>query len=241
MYEHERQRVQERSKPTCLRSDMQVAHGGAILLINAEADPRVCAATCKWPREGPSCSLTNEFVHGCTNTSDSECRSVADPRVCAATCKWPMEVPSCSLTIHQIPKNPQMRAFGYLVEPADKPGSVVDNHSSGTGVTTGLLQPTRRHRGSRFSLPIWSCFRWGLPSHRVLPLVRCALTAPFHPYLRPPVKVGRRYIFCCTFRRLTPPRNYLAPCPAKPGLSSPQNQRIYSAVAWPAPGPIFLQ
>jgi len=30
----------------------------------------------------------------------------------------------------------------------------------------------------------------------------------------------RRYIFCGTFRRLTPPRNYLAPCPTEPGLSS---------------------
>ncbi len=30
----------------------------------------------------------------------------------------------------------------------------------------------------------------------------------------------RRYLFCCTFRRLTPPRCYLAPCPVEPGLSS---------------------
>ncbi len=29
-----------------------------------------------------------------------------------------------------------------------------------------------------------------------------------------------RYIFCCTGRRLTPPRRYLAPCPMEPGLSS---------------------
>jgi len=29
-----------------------------------------------------------------------------------------------------------------------------------------------------------------------------------------------RYIFCCTFRRLAPPRYYLAPCPVEPGLSS---------------------
>ena len=29
-----------------------------------------------------------------------------------------------------------------------------------------------------------------------------------------------RYIFCGTFRRLTPPRRYLAPCPVEPGLSS---------------------
>ena len=31
--------------------------------------------------------------------------------------------------------------------------------------------------------PIWSCSRWGLPCRRMLPPARCALTAPFHPYL----------------------------------------------------------
>jgi hypothetical protein len=30
----------------------------------------------------------------------------------------------------------------------------------------------------------------------------------------------RRYAFCCTFRRLAPPRSYLAPYPSEPGLSS---------------------
>ena len=66
-------------------------------------------------------------------------------------------------------------------------------------------------------IPIWSCSGWGLPSPCLLPATRCALTAPFHPY---PTEVGR-YPFCCTFRRLTPPRCYLAPCPVEPGLSSP--------------------
>ena len=46
--------------------------------------------------------------------------------------------------------------------------------------------------------------------------MRCALTAPFHPY---PVYT-RRFIFCCTFRGLTPPRRYLALCSTEPGLSS---------------------
>jgi hypothetical protein len=32
---------------------------------------------------------------------------------------------------------------------------------------------------------------------------------------------GRRCVFCGTFRGLTPPRRYLAPCPMEPGLSSP--------------------
>ena len=53
----------------------------------------------------------------------------------------------------------------------------------------------------------------------LLPATRCALTAPFHPYRRP--RALRRYTFCCTFRRLAPPRRYLAPCPVEPGLSSP--------------------
>ena len=33
--------------------------------------------------------------------------------------------------------------------------------------------------------PIWSCFRWSLPCYELLLVVRCALTAPFHPYLCP--------------------------------------------------------
>lgn len=33
--------------------------------------------------------------------------------------------------------------------------------------------------------PIWSCFRWSLPCYELLLVVRCALTAPFHPYLFP--------------------------------------------------------
>ena len=33
-------------------------------------------------------------------------------------------------------------------------------------------------------IPIWSCSERGLPSPRLLPAARCALTAPFHPYHR---------------------------------------------------------
>ena len=32
--------------------------------------------------------------------------------------------------------------------------------------------------------------------------------------------IVRRFALCCTIRRLTPPRRYLAPCPVEPGLSS---------------------
>ena len=39
------------------------------------------------------------------------------------------------------------------------------------------------------------------------------------PLPAPLLALGR-FAFCCTFRRLTPPRRYLAPCPLEPGLSS---------------------
>jgi hypothetical protein len=109
-----------------------------------------------------------------------------------------------------------------VAEPACKPGSVVDSHSSGRTVTGALEQPTRRRRGPRHCLPIWSCSRWGLPCR---PVARLAvrsyrtispLPAPCRPETAGPLAVS----FCCTFRRLAPPRRYLAPCPVEPGLSS---------------------
>jgi|GEM_PF-5869679 len=78
---------------------------------------------------------------------------------------------------------------------------------------------------------IWSCSRRGLPCREPLPVARCALTAPFHPCRLERV---RRFAFCCTFRRLAPPRDYLAPCPAEPGLSS-VHITMHTAAAWPTP------
>lgn len=78
-------------------------------------------------------------------------------------------------------------------ESADKPGSVVDNHSSAIRVTAYLQRPTRESVWATHATqsedwtarsPIWSCSGRGLPCHRVLPPARCALTAPFHPYRR---------------------------------------------------------
>jgi len=36
--------------------------------------------------------------------------------------------------------------------------------------------------GRTICSPIRSCSKWGLPSRKLLPVARCALTAPFHPY-----------------------------------------------------------
>ncbi len=109
-------------------------------------------------------------------------------------------------------------------ESADKPGSVEGSHSSRTRVTARLKRPTRgRARAARCGRgresPYLVLLRVGFTLPLVLPPARCALTAPFHPYL-PSQRWDRRYVFCGTFRGLTPPRHYLAPCPMEPGLSS---------------------
>ena len=67
-------------------------------------------------------------------------------------------------------------------ESACKPGSVVDSHSSGTCITAGLEQPTRIQCEQHHWIPIWPCSERGLPCRELLPVARCALTAPFHPY-----------------------------------------------------------
>ena len=69
-------------------------------------------------------------------------------------------------------------------------------------------------------------FLFGLAPGGVCPAVRVTTNAvrsyrTFSPLpTRHPKNVSRRYIFCGTFRRLAPPRRYLAPCPMEPGLSS---------------------
>ncbi len=87
-----------------------------------------------------------------------------------------------------------------------------------------LKQPTRAQRGPRHMNTYLVLLRVGFTKPLVLPLARCALTTPFHPYC-PKTAVS----FCCTGRRLTPPRCYLAPCPMEPGLSSPKLAKAISA------------
>ena len=58
--------------------------------------------------------------------------------------------------------------------------------------------------------PIWSCSKWGLPCHRCYQQ-RGALLPHHFTLTDPALHRGlRRYIFCGTFRRLAPPRRYLA-------------------------------
>ena len=117
-------------------------------------------------------------------------------------------------------------------ESACKPGSVLDGHSSRPGVAARLKQPTRAQRGPRYRAPIWSCSRWGLPCRAALAPHAVRSYRTVSPLPRASDDAVRRSVLCCTFRRLAPPRRYLAPCPVEPGLSSRPCDR---ATVWPTP------
>ena len=95
---------------------------------------------------------------------------------------------------------------------------------SWTVIPLGAASPLRSSNqpgsdAGRAIAPLFGLAPGGVCRAGLLPGSRCALTAPFHPCLIPcgPSAVS----FCCTVRRLAPPRRYLAPCPVEPGLSSP--------------------
>ncbi len=76
--------------------------------------------------------------------------------------------------------------------------------------------PGSHREAGHLCSPIWPCSEGGLPCPSGRPERRWALTPPFHPY-RP---AGRRFVFCGTFRRVTPPGCYPAFRPVESGLSS---------------------
>ena len=57
-------------------------------------------------------------------------------------------------------------------KPVDKPGSVVDNHSSRRTVASTLKQPTRKQREPRLMLPYLALLRMGFAMPSVLPRPR---------------------------------------------------------------------
>lgn len=72
-------------------------------------------------------------------------------------------------------------------ETAYKPGSVHSRRRSiiirlGLGSLLGSSNLPGSDAGHTIRNPIWSCSGWSLPCNQLLPVARCALTAPFHPY-----------------------------------------------------------
>ncbi len=76
-------------------------------------------------------------------------------------------------------------------KPAYKPGSVENSHSSRPEIALRLKQPTRTQRGPRHKGSYLVLLQVGFTLPPLLPEARCALTAPFHPYLyQPKLAIG---------------------------------------------------
>jgi hypothetical protein len=73
-------------------------------------------------------------------------------------------------------------------------------------------------RRATVSLSVRPCFGWGLHLPLPLPEGRWSLKPPFHPYRN---KYAPAVYFCCTSLGVASTGRYPAPCPVKPGLSSP--------------------
>src|SRR6516164_8206865 len=108
---------------------------------------------------------------------------------------------------------PVSRVLSRTVIPLGSPSPWTSSSLPGSACGSTLHLPREHVR-----LPYLALLQVGFAVPSVLPLTRCALTAPFHP-CRSRQGLGRSAL-CCTFRGLAPPRRYLAPDPPEPGLSS---------------------
>ena len=127
-------------------------------------------------------------------------------------------------------------------ESADKPGSVAGNHPSGTRVAARLERPTRKLLRAAAAGPKARVFPYLVllqVGFAVPPNVATGAVRSYRTLSPLPAPASRRALgrsaLCCTFRGLAPPRRYLAPCPAEPGLSS----AFAAAVVWPTPATII--
>ena len=113
-----------------------------------------------------------------------------------------------------------------LAEAARKPGSVPeavtpcagDGHSSGTAVTDGLKQPTRKHGRAALNASLFGLAPGGVYLASGVTVGPGELLP--HPFTL--TRLGRRTSLCGTFPGVTPAGRYPAPCPVEPGLSSPR-------------------
>lgn len=107
-----------------------------------------------------------------------------------------------------------------FMELTDKPGSVVDSHSSRPAIAYWLKQPTRVQYGPYHLNPYLALLQVEFTMPRTV--ASCAVR--FYHTISPLPDLDcashRRFAFCCTGHRLAPSRRYLAPCPMEPGLSS---------------------
>ena len=121
---------------------------------------------------------------------------------------------------------PQVRGLG-ADGLAHRPGSVHRAASRRPGWRPSISGCRCRHPPATYpraradhprTLAVWSCSRWGLPSHDGRPSRWWSLAPPFHPYPRP--ESGGGLFSVALIPRVTPGGRYPPPRPVEPGPSS---------------------
>ncbi len=126
------------------------------------------------------------------------------------------------------------------MELADKPGSVVDNHSSGASVTTGFKRPTRIQRGPRHRIPIWSCSERGLPSPQTV--TSCAVRSyrTFSPLPTKDCSMAGGILSAALSVGSHPPGVTWRSALWSPDFPRSDRLKDPSAIAWPTPARTIL-
>ncbi len=127
------------------------------------------------------------------------------------------------------------RPVSRILYPGSQPRAVVI-HLGPPLPTASCGLPEPQALRATASAPTWPCSGRGLPSRPCHQDRWWALTPPFHPCPCPKWAVGG-LPFCGTFRRVTPPGRYPAPCPVESGLSSGVSST--PATTRPAPSDLY--
>ena len=134
-------------------------------------------------------------------------------------------------------KSPFNKALKKYLSWPHKPGFVLpyesDNHSSRPAIAHRLKQSTRSQREPRHTGSYLILLR---VEFTLQPTVTSGPVRSYRTLSPLPNSRVWRSSLCCTCRRLTPPRRYLAPCSAEPGLSSPSFIKTMQRLSRPTQG-----
>jgi hypothetical protein len=175
-------------------------------------------------------ALDHEIYHGV----QAETATCLDSRQVAVIRSAPDRIRTCDLRLRRPTLYPAELRARVRDGEANKPSSVTRAGARGRIISLGPtsppascslpgIAPRRTATGAGNSIdPCLALLRVGFTLPPTLPPARCALTATVSPLPVPLAHaVGhRRSALCCTFRRLTTPGRYPAPCPVELGLSS---------------------
>ena len=120
-------------------------------------------------------------------------------------------------------------------ESADKPGSVVDNHSSGWHVAMHLKQPTREQRGPRIMFPYLVLLRVGFTMPQTV--TRCAVRS-YRTISPLPTKAGGLFSAALSVG-FHPPGVTWHSVLWSPDFPPQIILKLSGAIAWPTPGAIL--